>query len=1059
MDFHILGPVALQVNEERLELGSVKERTLLAALALDVGRPLALDTMVGRLWDGAPPTHARENTHTYISRLRGRLRRAGGGPDAPRIVSRAHTYVLEADPDAVDWHRYQRLVGIAANSDDERAVDMFASADALWQGEALAGLSGLWAETARRTLSERRLAATVSRLGAELRLGHFAEFVGELSALAAEHPGDETLLGHLMLAYYGSGRYTDALRVHQQTRRVLMTEYGARPGPALERIHIGVLNHTPVADLLRAATTTLAPATSAASRTEPAPEHAPRNLPNQHPLIGRNAELRALAESLDPTAKGSVLALETVSGMAGVGKTAVAVRTAVELADRYPDGQLYLDLRAHSLLQDPLSPGAALATLLRLLGSPATNIPVDVEGRAELWRSMLARRRSVIVLDDIVDADQVRPLLPSDTQSVVILTSRRHITGLPTTRSILLDVLPEADGIALFRRFAGEERTRDIAEVSRIVHLCGYLPLAIELVANRFQARRAWTLATLRERLTRDPGRLGEIRDTDHEMVRAFDLSYRTLTKPQRTAFRYLSLHPGADFTAEVAASALGLPLDATERLLEDLLACHLLREPVPERYQYHDLLRQYAFRLAESEDDDRVRDQVAHRIVSFYTQAVDAADRLAYPRRLRMAPLPVTHPAPLPAWSDSEAARSWLSTERENVLAVEQSAGIDGHPERAAQLAFCIAGFLNAECYWQDAGEILRRAVAQLSETASPPVLCRALLGLSDALASTGQYQEATGTVKRALEISRATGDKAAEAEALRAVGALQWHRGEHATALEYFQQSFAIHAQLGNIGDQARLHNNIGVAQLYLGENDRALEHFEKSREGSTAIADQKAVAVALNNIADWHSRVGRLDLSRQAFEEAVSLLDSSGNRYEQATARSSLADVLTELGDMESALTLCRSALPVFISLGDMKSQADTHVSMGEAHRKRGEYGEATAHFTEALQVAQNIGAAHQMAQAFRHLGRTEFDEGRLDVAQAHLQSAVATATRIHDLDEVVEAQVVLADILTASGQTQQAYTLLQRAFAAAQAQDHRATRTIAQRLREPNDNSDS
>ncbi|WP_435179055.1 AfsR/SARP family transcriptional regulator [Actinacidiphila sp. bgisy145] len=1052
MEFHILGPVALWVDGERQELGSVKERTLLAALALEAGRPIALDALVGRLWDGAPPDHARENAHTYVSRLRGRLRRAAGGPDAPRIATRAHTYVLEAEPDSVDWHRYQRLVAEAVRREDRTAVEALASADALWQGEALAGLPGQWAETARRMMSERHLAATLSRLGAELRLGRFAESVSEISALVAQYPGDETLLGHLMLAYYGSRRFTDAVRVHEQARRLLMEEYGARPGAALERIHLGILNRAPAADLVRAATTAPGPAVATAPQPDPAPARSPRNLPHQPPLIGRDTELRALTGSIDAARGGSVLALETVSGMAGVGKTAIAVHTAAELAGAYPAAQLYLDLRAHSLLQEPLSPDAALAVLLRLIGAPAEDIPVDVEGRADLWRTMLAERRAVIVLDDVLDADQVRLLLPSDTPSLVILTSRRHISGLPGARNILLDVLPGDDAVALFRRFAGEERTRDTVEVRRIVRLCGFLPLAIEVVANRFQARNAWTLATLRDRLLRSPERLAEMRDADHEVARAFDLSYRTLTRAQRRTFRQLSLHPGPDFTAETAAAALGLPLGTAERLLEDLLTYHLLREPVPERYQFHDLLRHYAFGLTKAEDDDHVRTRIVDRMISYYVQAVDAADRLAYPDRLRAISWPVTYRCELPSWADADAARRWLDTERENILAVEAFARRHGSPESAARLAFCVAGFLDAECHWQDAVEVLGHAVAHWSQDGPRPVLCRALLGLSNALASTGQYGEAADAARPALEIARTAGDRPAEAEALRAVGALQWHRGEHAAALECFQNSYDIYADLGSRGDQSRLANNIGVASLYLGENEKAIENFRRSRAHSIEIGQKKAAAVALNNLSDAFLRIGRIDLARHASEEAIHLLDASGNRYDRATARSSLADILIELGETEKALELCRSLLPVFLSLDDRKSYADVLVSMGEAHRKRGSFGEATTSFTDALQVARDIGAAHQTAQALRGIGRTELDEGQLDSARTHLEEAVMTATRIHDLDEVVEAQTVLAHILSSSGHMTKARKLLRQALAAARVQHHRAADVIARQLQD-------
>nr|WSX78633.1 tetratricopeptide repeat protein [Streptomyces sp. NBC_00899] len=1061
MEIRLLGTVSLRVGGERLELGSLKERAVLAALALDVGRPVALHTLVGRLWDGDPPPHGRENAHTYISRLRGRLRRAGTTPHAPQITSRVHTYTLEADPETVDWHRYQRLVNdAAATAEDDRAAEVFRQAEELWEGEALSGIPGLWAETARRTLSERRLAAAVSRTAVDLRRGRFRELVPELAALTAQHPDDETLLGHLTLAYYGCGRYAEALRVYEQARRVLMTEYGALPGPALERIHLGVLDHVPVPDLVRAAAPTAPrkgmPRAAARATRIPRPEpdggRAPRNLPGQPPLIGRHEELARLTDSFAATADGPVVALESVSGMGGVGKTAVAVHTAARLADRYPDSQLYLDLRAHSALQEPLTSAEALTALLRALGTPSANIPVDVDDLAELWRSMLARRRAVIVLDDVVDARQVRPLLPHDTPSLVLLTSRRHITGLPTARRVQLDVLPRPDAIALFRRFAGEDRTRDVAAVGRVVDLLGRLPLALELIASRFQARGVWTLATLQDRLTR-PGRLNEIHDTDdRDLTRIFSLSYRTLTKVQRQAFRRLSLHPGPDITVPVAAALLNVPPDAAERIVEGLLANHLLREQVPDRCTYHDLLHEYARHLVGTEDDEHLRDQIALRLITFYVQAVDHADRAAYPRRLRNPDAPTDYRAGIASWPDAEAAAAWLASERENILSVERFAVAQGHPDLAARLAFGVAGFLNAECYWQHTVDVLQRAVAHWAEHGPQPDLCGALLDLSDALATTGQYEGAADAGRRALDIARATGDTSAEAEALRTVGALQWHRGEHTAALEYFQRAYTLKAESGDVWTLSRLHNNLGVTLLYLGENERALGHFQKARSGFVEMADERRAAGALVNIGDWLWRTGRLDDARDAFEEATNLLGSSGYRHEQAIARSSLADVLTEMGDTERSLELCRAALEVFTSLADRKSQADTLISMGGALGKRGDRTEAVTRFTEALQVARDIGAAHQVAEALRGLGRVEFEAGRLDAAAEHLSAAVATATRIRDLDEVVEAQMLLAEVHLACGASRTAYALLRDALDAAQAGNHRETAAIRRRLAE-------
>ncbi|MDQ0773553.1 DNA-binding SARP family transcriptional activator/tetratricopeptide (TPR) repeat protein [Streptomyces aurantiacus] len=1062
VEVELLGPVGLRANGQRVELGSDKERVLLASMVLAAGRPIALDTLIDRLWDDQPPPHARENLHTYASRIRRRLRRVDpSSTGAPHIVTRAHTYTLETARLSVDWHRYQHLVTqagrLVTDEDHEQAAVLLGRAEQLWRGEALAGLPGLWAETVRRTLTERRLSATVSRIAALLRLGRFSEATAELTALVERHPGDETLAGQLMLAHYGNDRYTEALRVHQEVRQHLMTQFGSRPGIELKRIHSGILDRVPATDLVRGGgrpERTASTSRPTAGRTVHAPPQPPRNLPHQPPLVGRRTELQALSSAVDTAPEdGAVISLEsvsTVSGMAGVGKTAVAVHSAQRLTERFPDAQLYLDLRGHSPVGGPLGADAALATLLRLLGAPAANIPLELESRSALWRTMLAERRAVIVLDDAVSAHQIRPLLPGGSRSLTIVTSRRHLTGLPHARHIPLDVLPDDDAVSLFCAFAGVERSHNVEEVTRIVRQCGGLPLAIELVASRFQAHPSWTLTTLADRLARPEGRLDEIRDADQDVVHVFDLMYRTLTAQDRTAFRRLSLHPGRDFTAEAATAMLGLRQTVTERTLESLLASHLLREPTPDRYQYHDLLREYGRSRAAVDDSEQVRSDTLRRLIDFYAVATDCADRVAYPRRTRPE-LPDDLPrSRTPYWSDADAGRSWLAAERINLLAVEAYARGHDQPETAARLAYAMTGFLSAECHWQDAHTVLRPAVDHWSHTGDSAALGRALSHLSALYAHTGRYPEATETGERALEIARTTEDVAAEEEALRTLGTLHWHLGENRTALVLFQKSFSLTTLSGDPWERARGHNNIAVTLLFLGEHDRAREHFEKALFGFTEADDQTARAKALNNLGDLHMRIGELDSARHAFEKSLFFLEQSGNRYDRATVRGSLADALTELGDTDSASALYQETLLEFTALGDQKSEADTLIGLGEACRKAGNTERAVSHLTDALDLAQRIGATHQETQAQRRLGQTCLTAGHLTSASHHLEAAVSLAERMHDMDETTQAQQLLAEVRLTSGDPTAARALLKQAFENTRTRDPREARAISARL---------
>ncbi len=1035
MDIHLLGPVELRLEGRQLKLGSDKERALLAALALEVGRPISMNSLLERLWDGKAPPRARENTHTYISRVRKHLRLAGTGPSSPRITSRAHTYVLNTDPDSVDLNRFQRLTdlagAVATSGEDERVVDFLTRAEHLWQGEALAGLPGTWAETVRSTLAERRLQATISRIAALHRLGRFADSIGELSAMVRHHPEDETLAGQLMLAYYGSGRYTDALRVHQRARRLLMSEFGSRPGDELDRIHRGVLDRTPVDRLLRTAAPAASSGPSPGGHSSAQPP--PRNLPYQPPLIGRRSELDALMASIDTEpGEGAVLTLETVSGMAGVGKTAVAVDTARTLAPRFPDGQVFLDLRGHSPSQEPLSPGAALAMLLRLFGAPADSIPVRLDELIALWRTTIADRRAVIVLDDAAGPDQVAPLLPGNSPCLTIITSRRHLTGLPHAVPLALDVLPTDDAITLFRSFAGTARTQDITETARIVRLCGHLPLAIELVANRFRSRPSWSLTTLGERLARSPGPLGEIRNADQEILRAFALSYRTLDATQRTTFRRLGLHPGPDFTTESAAALLDLPPKETERLIESLLECHLLREPAPDRYRFHDLLGEYARMLALSEDSAREREQALERLIAFYLWNAEQADRVAYPRRIRLAPEDTQEPAALSRMRNAHEARAWFATEHGNLLAVERHARTHDSRPSAARLAHALAGFLESECHWQDAIDILQHAADHWSHTGDQPAQCHALLCLSSNHANTGRYAQAVEAGERALAIARAIGDREAEWEAYRNLGVIYWHIGENETAVVMHQRAFAIGIATGNVLNQARSRNNTAISLLALGELERALDHFQNAISGFRSAGDEAGVIRTLNNVGDLYARRGDYAQARKAFEELLPLTESTGNAYTQAMVRTNLAANLAETGEIDRALALHHRALTEFRMLGDRKSQATAYNGLGEAYFKEGSVDASVENHLKALDIARDIGTSQEVTRALRGLGQSELASGRLEAAAEHLEAAIAAANRANARDEGARAQAILAEVRATAGDAMEARELLRRAI---------------------------
>lgn len=612
-DILVLGPVELRVDGRRGMYGSAKAVHMLAALALDVGTPVPLSTLAERLWDDDPPGKPNSSLHSYATRIRRRL-------GADRLPNEAHAYALDIDPDVVDHHRFLRLTtqarSLSDSGDDTQALALLRQAESLWRGEPLTGLGGLWAERIRRGLGERLLAATLLRAEIELGMGRFTALVPELTALVEQRPTDETVARHFMTAAYGCGRQTDALRAYE-TLRTLLRQEGTEPGEALNRTYRLILDRSPVGELL--------PQRVPGAPAAPVPD----NLPAHAELVGRTSELRHLE-----TESPDITYVHSISGMAGVGKTLLALHTARRLSQHHPEGLHYLNLHGHSAGRQPLPPETVIATLLRQLGVPAGAVPHELDELSALWRTVLATRRVVVVLDDVADPRQVRPLLAGSPSSVVLLTSRRRLSGLPGVRHISLDVLPPKESAALFAGLVGRERGGTPSERSALATLCGHLPLALELVAGRLNSRPSWTVAHLIERMSRPSDRLSEIRDGDTEIASAFALSYDTLPADHQEVFRLLGLHFGHDFGPHATAALTGRSVGATERILESLLDSHLLQEPAPDRYRLHDLIGEFALGLTTAHDTVSAREAARDRLADFSLHAAAAAVRLAHPRR-----------------------------------------------------------------------------------------------------------------------------------------------------------------------------------------------------------------------------------------------------------------------------------------------------------------------------------------------------------------------------------------------------------------------------------------
>ncbi|HKS48446.1 MAG TPA: BTAD domain-containing putative transcriptional regulator [Amycolatopsis sp.] len=606
MYFQLLGALKVQRDGNRVDLGGLRQQRLLAMLLLDANRVVSANRLIDAMWDDEPPVTARRQLHNAVAAIRRSFAAAKS-----IVVNDGPGYRIQVEAQDIDARRFTTLVSRASVTAAERrtaaAVELLEEALSLWEGPALSGLNSPVLDIAAATLEEKRLSATEQLLALRLDGGAAAALVPQLGELVSEHPLREETRRLLILALHGSGRKAEALNVYEQGRRLLREEIGVDPSAALRQLYDRILRD----DLPQPR-----------SRPEPGgPVSGGGGQPADHGgtgvkrsflpydtahFTGRTGDLRSLTT---PSPTGTALGIVVIDGMAGVGKTTLAVRLAHQLAHRYPEGHLFVDLNGDLPGHEPLAPDAALERLLLDFGLPPARIPRDGRQLAARWRAEVAERRILVVLDNAVDAKQVRPLLPGTGKALVIITSRRRLVGLDGVTSRSLDVFSPEDAVALFTRIAGADRTKDRPHVvAEIVALCGYLPLAISIAASRFHNRPAWSLEHMVFRLRDERGRLAELSHGDRSVMAAFETSYRNLSPELRRLFCVLSFgtHPCTEFDASAVAAMTNMPVTEADRLLEELFDAHMLGQHTAGHYHFQELLRAYArVKAAELDVDD----------------------------------------------------------------------------------------------------------------------------------------------------------------------------------------------------------------------------------------------------------------------------------------------------------------------------------------------------------------------------------------------------------------------------------------------------------------------
>ena len=1047
MLFSLLGPMRVDAAAGAAP-GGARLRVLLAALLLHANTPVAAEALAEAVWDGSPPAGAVDTLRSYVQRLRRTL-----GPEAgARIATRAPGYLINVSESELDVRQFEALCNQASSLLGGGAWDQAAAAAAraleLWRGVPLLDVPSQGLRDAFVPRLERlRVRALEERIEADLHLGRHESLVPELYDVLADHPLHERLHAQLMLALARCGRQAEALAVYRETRRVLIAELGIEPGTELRIVHARIL---------------AGEVESAAPQSEPQPKPVqakaavaavvPRQLPAApRNFTGRHAELEAVVRLVGGRdrglAPGGAVVISAIDGMAGIGKTALAVHAAHRLAPQFPDGQLFIDLHGYSRDLAPRSVEEALDVFLRALDVPPQRIPPDVEARAALYRECLAEARTLIVLDNAVDEEQVRPLIPAGPGCLVIVTSRRRLKSLDDAHVVALDVLTAEDAIALMRAVAGPERATDDVLLGEIAELCGRLPLALRIAAALLRHRPSWPLRHLADKLRAARGDLSAFSDGERDLTSVLDLSLRTLAEGQRLLFRRLGVSPGPDIGVRAAAAVADLDPDACEPLLQSLVDHNLLAEPAAGRYRLHDLVRLHARALAAADPADE-RDAALQRLLDYYQRTAQHAE--AQIARHGAAPAADPKAESTSVARDPETARAWLRLERANLLACIDQADTDGRDDRVVALAAALATLLRTDGPWTQAVSLHAAAAKAAERAGDRPGLATALTHLGGVLRMTGAYPDAVGALEQAIEIHGGLDDRIGQAAALSELGGVRRMTGDHPGSIRDVEQALGLYSALGDGAGQASTLVELGVGRYLISDLAGAVDALNRALELHRALGDRLGQATALTYLGGMRRAAGDYSAAMNDIEQALELQRELGNPHGQATALGELGCVRWNLRDYRGAIGDMLAAIEIFRQLGSLMGEATTLVTLGAARRDDGDHAGAARDLSRALEVFRSVGARGNEAWALNHYAGVFVASGEIERAVALYREALEIALHKSVPEEEALALEGIGVCLVRTGDVDGAATHLDQALRIFRRLNHPDAKRIEERL---------
>jgi DNA-binding SARP family transcriptional activator len=962
MRFRLLGPLEIREGDDWRGIGAPKWRSVLAALLINAGQVVPADVLIDEVWRDEPPAKAANLVSIYVLRLRRLL----SEEDSSLLVTRAPGYQLRLGPADTDAQVFEAMVREGrqayAAGDPEASAARLAEALLLWRGSPLADVPPTpLVEGEAERLDGLRLDATELRIRAELACGNHAQVILELRRLLAGNPIREGLWLLLMQALDGTGRHAEALDAYGQARRAIADELGVDPGPELRQLYADMLakddklarEGSDAPGSISAVTVKAGsrPAESAAPRAEarvaravPAPAQLPADVTD---FTGREDQVRhlcAMLSSASADADPGAVRIALVAGSGGLGKTSLAVHAAHRVKGAFPDGQLYVDLLGAT--PNALPAADVLARFLRDLGVDGRDIPVDDGERAARYRTVLAERRMLIVLDNARDAAQVRPLLPGTSSCAVLVTTRSRMPDLASTKLVDLDVLDDDEALTLFTKVVGDERAAAEPEATaELLLACAGLPLAIRICAARLVTRSGWTIRSMANRLRDEHRRLDELRAGDLAVRASFQVSFTSLPADAPSdgispadAFRLLGLWQGPSISSAAAAALFGTPEYLASDALETLVDARLLESTSPDRYKFHDLLRVYSSERAVADLAASDRDAAIGRLLRWYMCTADAAAEVVNPRRYKL-PLGADEAGCPPlSFATAEDALSWYDSERVNVVAATRQASASGRHDIAWRLPAPLFNMFNRRGNWTDCIATHRIALESARRVNNRQGEAWVLNNLGEALGRT-RSSESIGHLEQALAIRREIGDRIGEGQTANNLADAYSNLGRMDEALDLLARSLDLTREVGYRWGEGVALINMGEALLELDRPGEAIDRLLAARRTFTEINGPHGVAYALHNLGRAYLRVGQDADALDCLEQALAIHRTEGDRQQEAITLRFLGRAQARVGLAAEAGESWRRGAAIFDELGDTTQAAEVRAEQA-AHGNSGD-----------------------------------------------------------------------------------------------------------------------